>query len=381
MAEPEPHTCPSCEGKGPFYKDGLRSCSDGSAVQRWLCRGCGYRFSLGHNNSKAVQGIRGNSQVCVFLQEAKNLTAVKETQTLAGEISDRILLFAWQSKKKGLCDNTIKVRVIRLNVLRRMGANLDDPSNIEAVFALENWTPAKKWQYVQTYAAYTKTMGIPWTKIKVQYEPKQQYTPTRSEVETLIGGLGTRTATFVQALADTGARCGEMCQLEWSEVDADNLRIPINKPEKGSKSRVITVSERTIAMIMKLTRKYEPYVFNPRSRSIESTFSRQRNRLTIKLQMPNIRKIHLHSMRRFYADQLYKKSRFNTRKVQAKLGHKRLSSTEKYFGDFDAEGCTYETARAYTIEDQEQLRQQGYEQYGEGNDETGKPVKLYSRLT
>jgi len=315
------------------------------------------------------------------------LTTATETKTVAGEEqpiisenSDRVLTFAWQSKKRGLSDVTIKVRCLRLNVLRRLGANLDDPDSVETVLATEDWTPSNKWQYVQTYAAYTKTMGIPWTKIKVQYEPKQQYTPTRSEVETLVSGLGRRTATFVQALADTGARSGEMCRLEWSEVDAENHRIPINKPEKGSKSRVITVSERTIAMLLKLSKKYTPYVFNPKVRNTESTFSRQRNRLATKLEMPNLRKIHLHSLRRFYADQLYKKSRFNTRKVQAKLGHKRLSSTEKYFGDFDCESCTYEIARAYSIEDAENLRQQGYEQYDTFTDETGKTVKLYSRL-
>ncbi|MGB9778909.1 MAG: IS1/IS1595 family N-terminal zinc-binding domain-containing protein, partial [Candidatus Bathyarchaeales archaeon] len=36
--------CPSC-GSNRLYKDGLRYLSDGSSVQRWLCRNCGYRFS------------------------------------------------------------------------------------------------------------------------------------------------------------------------------------------------------------------------------------------------------------------------------------------------------------------------------------------------
>jgi hypothetical protein len=70
----------------------------------------------------------------------------------------------------------------------------------------------------------------------------------------------------------------------------------------------------------------------------------------------------------------------NIRKVQAKLGHKHLTSTEKYFGDFDAESCTYETARAETIEQAETLRQMGYELYDTFT-ENGKTVKLYSRLT
>jgi len=165
-----------------------------------------------------------------------------------------------------------------------------------------------------------------------------------------------------------------------SSAVSARLRIYINKPEKKSKARVIHVHERTVAMIMKLPRKYEPYVFNPSTGSHQSVFARSRNRLAIKLQMPNLTKITFHSLRRFFADQLYKRSRFNIRKVQAKLGHKHLTSTEKYFGDFDAESCIYETARAETIEEAETLRQMGYDLYDTFT-ENEKTVKLYSRLT
>ena len=422
--------CPEC-GSSFLYKDGFRYTIEGQ-IQRYLCRSCGFRFSepkvefnirckvsktldpidnshkgrvlsssrtvqesanglsfllsedvCSHNLSSVAKGLNAlplySSNAKYASKKMKNLSAT-ETKTVAGDINDRVLQYAWQSKKKGLKDTTIKGRVLRLNALRKKGANLDDSNSVETVLATEEWTPANKWHYVQAYAAYTKIMNIQWTKIKVQYEPKQQYTPTRSEVEALISGCGRETATFLQALADTGARCGEMAKLEYPEVDVANLRLYINKPEKGSKSRVMTVSERTIAMIMKLSRKHEPYVFNPRVRSLQSVFARTRERVAEKLQMPNLRNIHFHSMRRFFADQLYKSSRFNTRKVQAKLGHKRLSSTEKYFGDFDADTCTYETARAETIEQAETLRQLGYEPY-DTFIENGKAIKLYSRLT
>jgi integrase len=134
-------------------------------------------------------------------------------------------------------------------------------------------------------------------------------------------------------------------------------------------------------MLLALPKKYLPNVFNPNKRTLQSTFARSRNRIAKNLQMPNLKNINHHSFRRYFADQTYKKTRFNTRKVQARLGHKRLSSTEKYFGDFDDETCTYETARAYTIEEQEELRQLGYELYDTGIDKDGRTVKLYSRLT
>jgi hypothetical protein len=67
--------------------------------------------------------------------------------------------------------------------------------------------------------------------------------------------------------------------------------------------------------------------------------------------------------------------------VQDRLGHKRLSSTEKYFGDLDTDNVTYETACAYTIEEQEELGQLGYDPYDTGIDKNERIVKLYSRLT
>ncbi|MEM1514753.1 MAG: tyrosine-type recombinase/integrase, partial [Candidatus Bathyarchaeia archaeon] len=40
----QPPKCPEC-GSSKVWRDGLRYLSDGRAVQRWLCRLCGYRFS------------------------------------------------------------------------------------------------------------------------------------------------------------------------------------------------------------------------------------------------------------------------------------------------------------------------------------------------
>lgn len=308
------------------------------------------------------------------------MAATIVNQTIVGDINNRLLDYAWKAKKKGLKDKTIKIRLCRLNKLRRLGADLDDADSVETVLATETWTPANKWEYVQTYKSYTKLMGIQWEKIKVSYERKKQYDPSRNEIEALVSGLGRQSSAFLQTLADTGARSGELCKLEWTEVDAEQFKIYINKPEKNSKARVIHVPERTIAVIMSLPRTHGKYIFNPNVHTLQGTFARTRERIAMKRQMPNLKLIHFHSMRRFFADQTYKKSRFNTRKVQQLLGHKRLTSTEQYFGDFDLETCTYDTQRAYDIEKEEELRQQGYERFSEGVDEEGRPVKLYSRL-
>jgi integrase len=69
-------------------------------------------------------------------------------------------------------------------------------------------------------------------------------------------------------------------------------------------------------MLQALPKNYASNVFNPNKRALQSTLARSRKRIAKKLQMPNLNNIHHHSFRRYFADQAYKKTRFNVRKVQ-----------------------------------------------------------------
>lgn len=126
-----------------------------------LCRKCGYRFSFG--NSHKEWGTITDGQVGA-LAKAKKLTTAIVEKAIAGEKTEsntRLIEYAWKLKKKGLTESTINNNVLRLNILRKKGANLDDTTSFETVMATEEWTPATKWHSVQAYASYTKTMNIP----------------------------------------------------------------------------------------------------------------------------------------------------------------------------------------------------------------------------
>ena len=116
-----------------------------------------------------------------------------------------------------------------------------------------------------------------------------------------------------------------------------------------------------------------------RPANIRAVFSRQRNKLALKLQNTRLKQIHLHSFRHFYGTRQYRKNHFNMRRVQALLGHKCVSSTEGYTHDVDTDNCEYETQRAETIEQAEALGRLGFEPY-DTFVENGKTVKLYSRM-
>jgi len=412
--------CPQC-GSDKLYHDGLRYLRDGSSLQRWLCRCCEFRFSksllktgeklnitkqtgafqpcsdlakdsvrhrdlaadklldngsfsFGENVEshtvtvvgKGLNKLHSHSckrQVCVSRGEAKNLAAT-ETKTVAGEIGKQqqgtILDYAWKLKKRGLAEGTIKNRTYRLNTLIKRGADLTNPDSVETVLATEKWTPSNKSDSVAAYRSFTKTFNIPWTPIKVRYEPKQPFIPLESEIDQLIAGCGKRTATFLQVLKDTGARAGEATKLQWTDVNSQNNTISINDPEKGSKSRTVKVSAKTISMINAMSKKYGNYIFNPRVETINDTFWSSRMRVARTLQNPRLLQIHFHTLRHFKATMEYHRTR-NILYVKQLLGHKRLENTEIYTHLIEFENDEYHIAHAKSLEEEDKLLQTGFE--------------------
>jgi len=369
--------CPEC-GSSDFWKDGLRYLPDGDSVQRFLCKKCGFRFSE-RQNSNSLSDIRKGIQICASLESVKNLDTATETKTVAGEIGKQqqdtkglILEFAWKMKKRGLSEQTIKHRAYRLSVLVKKGADLTNPESVETVLATEKWTPANKRFFVMAYQSFTKTMKIEWTPLKIKCQAKQPFIPLESEIDALISGCGKRTATLLQLLKDTGARIGEIAKLQWADMDTENNLVRINNPEKGSASRTIKLSDKTVAMIKALPKK-NSYIFNTNSRSLQSVFARQRNKLAKKLQNPRLKQIHFHTLRHWKATITYHKTR-DILLVKYMLGHKRLENTEVYTHLVDFQNEEYHSATAKTVEEAKQLIESGFEYVTDVED-----VKLFRK--
>ena len=370
------NTCPQC-GNSRVFKDGIRHTINGE-VQRYVCRNrtCGYRFSEGHNALNAVVANGVNSQICA--QMVKNLVdSQAESKAVCVGDKDSLIEYAWLLKKKGLGENTIKVRCYILRVLQQKGAILSSPESVETILATEpkyNEKSTVKYHAVKAYLSYTKTMKIFWEPIRAKYEPKQKFIPTPEELMLFLNAAGHVTGTFLLVAYDTGARAGEICQLKWTDINTENHTISINNPEKNSRSRTLKVTEKTILRLQSIGNKYSPYIFNPKPVTMRTNFQALRRRLVREHENPRLKQITLHTFRYAFAHKMIKRGK-HEKEVQQKLGHKSLSSTDRYTNTVVFSENDFETARAVTVEEAEKLRSEGWTKYDEMNG-----VYLYSRL-
>jgi integrase len=160
-----------------------------------------------------------------------------------------IVEYAWQTKKRGLAESTIKQRVYRLKHLLREGANLTDPDTVSTILATKNWSESNKRVFIVAYQSFIRTFKLSWEKPKTRVERKLPFIPTEEEINQLIAACGKKTATFIQVLKDTGARTAEASKMQWIDIDEKSSTIRINNPVKGSLARIVKVPGKTIAMI------------------------------------------------------------------------------------------------------------------------------------
>lgn len=225
--------------------------------------------------------------------------------------------------------------------------------------ATESFPAPTKKCIVKTYAAFCKAFKIDWEKIKVHYEAKEPFDPLEEEIDLLIAACGKITATFLQTLKDTGARIGEVKQLQWTDINDRNGTIAINHPEKGSRTRTVKVTAKTIVMLKNLQKKNGAYVFTPNCISAKSGFISARKRLAERMQNPRLMQIHFHTLRHWRASREYERTG-DIYAVKDLLGHKSLVNTDRYqHGSYANE--EYVVKRPKTSQEEDELINAGFE--------------------
>jgi len=378
--------CPECASRR-VYRDGLRYLKDGSIVQRYLCRDCGFRFSWPEaerqHRGQILKTKRGKYNVCqVGASEdgAKNLAskavpalaeadgkttsglagATETSQTSQADIKSAIFNFKWSLKKEGYSEATIEDYGYILEVLARRGADIFNPESVKEVIAKQNsWSEARKWQAVKAYSAFAKQNGLIWTPPKYKPVQKLPFIPTEQEIDQLIAGCPLQMATFLQLLKETGVRYGEAFNLKWKDVDLINKTVRIT-PEKSSNPRIFKISNKLAMMLSHLSMKTANVFTYKNKFYLRKAFLKQRKKIAFKLGNPRILQIHFHTFRHWKATMEYAKTK-DILHVMQLLGHKNIKNTLIYTQLVNFEGDEYICRVAKTLEQACQLVEAGFE--------------------
>ena len=301
--------------------------------------------------------------MCVFPQEAKNLTTATELKTVAGDetLSKTTSEFGQQLKNDGYALTTVKGCCKFLVMLQSRGIDILKPEQVKGFIADKKWSNHSKATLVTYYGIFASYMHIQWKPPRYHYEQKIPTIPLEKEVDDLIAGCSRKMSTFLRLLKETGLRLGEALRLQWRDVDLEKSTIITNAPEKNSRPRILPISPNLKAMLNSLPRKNDR-VFPNTTNTIQSSFRKQRNAVAVKLGNPRLKQISFHSLRHFYATMLYAKT-LNILKVQQSLGHKNINNTLIYTQLIEFKSEEYDVQVAETVEEAKKLGEVGFEHY------------------
>ena len=259
-------------------------------------------------------------------EEPKGSLKTRETTS---DLKSLLFNFAWYLKKNGYAPSTIETRVKLLRQLAERGANLYDPESVKDTIARQDgWSNARKELAVQAYTSFLKMNGGTWEPPSYKRVEKLPWIPTEEEVDQLIAGCSRRVATFLQLLKETGMRPGEAWMLKWDDIDFQNNTVRVT-PEKGSKPRILKISNKLVSMLKSLPMKND-YVFKSgKLHHFRGAFTQQRKRIAFKLKNPRINRITFKTLRHFKATMEYYKTK-DILHVKELLGHKNIKNTLVY---------------------------------------------------
>jgi integrase len=250
-------------------------------------------------------------------------------------------------QKKAYSEQTVRTKYKILRVMLKDGLDLNNPEAVKLYIARkQSWSNGHKILAVYTYDEYTQMKGLTWTKPTYQRDETLPFVPTEKEIDALIDGTAKKMSTALQALKETGFRIGELWKCKWTDLDEEKSTIKCTA-EKHGIPRETRISAKLMARLNALPKINQCIFSNTPLHGFRWSFDRQKKALANKLQNPRLTQIHFHTFRHYYATRLYNETK-SILDVQAKLGHRRITSTMVYthIVEFDEESQNYHHAIA-----------------------------------
>lgn len=372
-------SCPSC-GSSMFWRDGLRwNDAKTAKVQRYLCRGCGLRFSEQSLNTQ--RDIQGSAKYAFERRETvteatKNLEPVQKTKGrlfCAGDaklsIDTKGLLtqfYAYLEKEAYSVESDYVDKVKHLAVL---GANLRDPEHVKTVIGQMQRKDGQKTKNgtkmlcCYAYDSFVKMLKLSWDIPKYTQEDHDPFVPDETELDALINAAKSKLlVAFLQSLKETFGDPGEVLRIKWLDVDTNNKAISIRYPVKNHLPRTLNVSNRLLAMIDALPKK-DDRVFPTTYSAMLRRFVTMRKRTADIHQNPRLLAVDFTAFRTWAGTMIAYHTNGNVLTVKKLLGHKQVKNTMKYIGRIEFKDQDFETTSASTVEDILRLGKEGWLEY------------------
>jgi len=259
--------------------------------------------------------------------ETRQEKAQRESTAATADVKGKLVELMFWMQKQGYKESTIRTRITRLEMLVRRGANLYDPESVKETIALQKtWSDGTKANAVDAYTCFLEKEGLTWKPPKYTRTETIPFIPSEAELNQLIGSCGKVLSTFLQGLKETGADPGELATVTSKDINKEARTITLNKPVKGHRPRILTVSQELIRRLEAII-KSEGRIFD--DEQLRRAFYYKRKTTAHKLSNPRLLNITFITFRHWFGTIEYHRTK-DILHVQRLLGHRNIQNTLIY---------------------------------------------------
>jgi len=265
-------------------------------------------------------------------------------------------------EKDNRSEYTIKTTRKALTRLARL-TSLDEPEAVKLVIAKLLAKDGYKRALCIAYNKYCIYYGIQWTMPRYEQEAQNIALPTKEKLLMLIANASPKLSIKLSISMETGLRPVELCRLKAKDVDIDHKTVNPITAKRGN-ARTLPISTQLAANIQAYTVKHglnpQDNLFNVTAENYAKAYRQMRNSLAKKLNDPTIHSIRLYDFRHYFCTKkLYDLN--NPFTVMVLMGHKKLTTTQKYMHMINLESDDWECSGATTAKEAMKLIEAGFQ--------------------
>jgi integrase len=265
-------------------------------------------------------------------------------------------------KKEAYANSTIDAVGKRLRYLTK-NCLLEQPEIVKGFIAEKNCSNAFKETLIEAYDLYTQANGIVWNKPFYDRYDKLPKIPSEEKLNMIIASSSKKFALILSMMKDLGTRPVELTWLKVKDIDLEKGIVTITSA-KHCVGRTLKLKSQTLIMLNAyvLLKKLNQNdrLFPVDSGSLSEGYRRFRNKLADNLGDMSLKSIRLYDFRHFKATMEYHRTK-DLLHVKRLLGHKDLRTTLRYTQLIEIEGDEYHSAAAKTLQEAQNLIEQGFE--------------------